>query len=434
MKKALFFLAAAATLFAVSCSKNGGGNNTPSVPASIDANFTNLVKADIVKGEVSKFPVSASADGAQIDLTFYSDNIYIPAGSYTVGTAKGNYEGKFKNADVEAAIKSGAITVALEGEGNYTLTGTLRLDNEAGTILKLNASGTLPYETPTEYYYKLEEQTIDGIKAHVYKIYDLENNPVAEAACTGTEDGTYEISNNTLAHISSDGGTWVYVDGFGTEAYIHGKVTVTTTFGKKSFSFEDNHKVMLANCQLKQDLTPKIVDNGKFTYGFFTVNEVESPVVKGMYEVTMKLFYRLEGDVLGPEFMSVTTLTNGQNWLQTHLKAGFAAPTVPYSVYANYNAEELLAKYDAQLEGRVAPEGASFLFVHGVRTTMGLSDDTGKFVLGNMQPLGSVMALLLAPTDMAYQTIPILSEVCDNGIWDCMGTPAPGTEDLYPVQ
>ena len=217
MKKVLFLFAAAATLFALSSCEDKP--DEPKVPTNIDANFTNLVKGDIVKGDVSKFPVSATADGAQLDLTFYADNIYIPAGSYSVGTASGNYEGKFKNADVDAAIKSGAITVALEGEGNYTMTGTLRLDNEAGTLVKLNATGTLPYETPTEYYYKVEDQTIDGINAHVYKIYDLENRPVAEAACTGTEDGTYEIAKNTLAHISSDGGTWVYVDGYGTEAF-----------------------------------------------------------------------------------------------------------------------------------------------------------------------------------------------------------------------
>lgn len=424
MKKVLFILAAAAAMFAVSCSQKAGGDTTPAAPTNIDAAFTNLVKGDIVKGEVNKFPVSASASDAQLDLTFYSDNVYIPAGSYTVGTAKGNYEGKFKNKDVDAAIKSGAISVAIEGEGNYTLTGTLRLDNEAGTVLKLNATGSLPYETPTEFYYTVEEQTIGGTKANVYKIYDLESNPVAEAACTGAEDGTYEVSAQTLLPVQGSAGTWVNVEGYGIEAYIHGKVTVTTTFGKKTFLFEDNHTVSLANCQLKQDITPNIVDNGPFTWGFYTITEVESPVVRGKYEITMKLFYRLEGDVLGPEFMSITILTNEMGWMKDHQGSGFAAPTVPYSEYANYNAEDAL-KYNEELEGRIAPEGASYLFVHGVRTSMGLTVDTEKFVMGNMQPLGSDIVLLMCPTDMAYQTIPAVNEMCSNGIWDCMGTPAP---------
>ena len=424
MKKVLFILAATAAMFAVSCSQKAEGDPTPAAPTSIEATFTSLVKGDIVKGDVSKFPVSATADDAKIDLTFYADNIYIPAGSYTVGTTKDNYEGTFKNKDVDAAIKSGAITVAIEGEGNYTFTGTLRLDNEAGTIVKLTATGSLPYETPTEFYYTVEEQTIDGTKANVFKIYDLESHPVAEAACTGTEDGTYEIATNTLVPVIGGAGTWVHVDGYGTEAYIHGKVTISTSFGKKTFIFEDNHKVTLANCQLKQDLTPVIVDNGNFSSGYYTVNEVESPVVKGMYEVTMKLFYRNEDGAVGPEFMSITILTNEMGWMQDHQGSGFAAPSVPFSEYYNYNRENAL-EYNDSLDGRVAPEGACYLYVHGVRTSMGLSKDTGKFVLGNMQPYNGVVVLLMCPTDMSYQTIPAVNEVCSNGIWDCMGIPIP---------
>ncbi|MBO4611035.1 MAG: hypothetical protein J5668_02895 [Bacteroidales bacterium] len=412
MKKILLFLSVATALFAiVSCGEKPEDNT---IPAQINGTFTTLVKGEIVTGEVNKLSVSAIADDAELALTFYSDNaMYIPAGKYTIGNAVGNYEGKFKNKSLEANIKSGEINVDIEGEGDYTVTGTLRLSNEAGTILKLNATGRLAYETPTDYYY-----TVKKGQTNVYKIYDLESHIVAQASVIGAEEGTFEVSKNTLA--SGVDGTWVWVDGYGTEAYLHGKVTVSTSFGKKTFKFEDNHEVLLANCELKSDLTPAYEEPDPFIWGFFTYSVVKSPVVKDMYELTAKLFYRLEGDVMGPEFLSTTVLTSDDDLIMHNLGSGLPAEIVDFSAYNGYDA----SKYDTT-SGRIAPSGGTYFNYHGVKTTFGLSAMTGKYMVMNCQldPKTGSYAAIAAPIDMGYQAPANLLEVLDasGGIWSCMG-------------
>ena len=414
MKKILLVLSVATALFAiVSCGEKPEDNT---IPAQINGTFTTLVKGEIVTGEVNKLSVSATADDAELALTFYSDNaMYIPAGKYSVGNAVGNYEGKFKNKSLEANIKSGEINVGIEGEGDYTISGTLRLDNEAGTIFKLNATGRLAYETPTDYYY-----TVNKGQTNVYKIYDLENHPIAQASVIGAEEGTFEVSQNTLA--SGVEGTWVWVDGYGTEAYLHGKVTVSTSFGKKTFKFEDNHTVMLANCELKSSITPAYEEPAPFIWGFFTYSVVKSPVVKDMYELTAKLFYRLEGDVMGPEFLSTTVLTSDDDLLMHNLSSGLPSAIVDFATYTGYN-EETAAAYEST-QGRIAPNGGTFFNYHGVKTTFGLSAITGKYMVMNCAPdeYGGYGAIA-APIDMGYQAPANLLEVLDQsgGIWSCMG-------------
>lgn len=417
MKKLLYFFAAAAALFAIaSCGDKP--EPAPEVPTQIEATFTNLVKGDIVSGEINKLPVSASENGVELELTFYTDKIYIPTGSFTVGNAAGNYEGKIKTAAVEATIKSGAINVAMEGDGNYTLSGTLRLDNELGTLVKLNATGNLQYEIPTEYYYTLEK----GANANVYKIFDLENHPIAVAAVVGAEEGTFEVAKETLVPASGDNGTWVNVPEYGIEAYLHGKVTVSTSFGKKTFVFEDNHKVSLANCEFKSSITPKYEDPGLFSWGFFTYSTVKSPVVKDMYELTIKLFYRIpganEGDpaTVGPEFLSTTILTADEDLIATHLAQGVPSTITTYAEYANYVATDTF-------EGRIAPDGASFFFSHGVKTAFKPSAESGKFMVLNCQEMApGYFAIVCAPIDMTYAGPEELLAVLVNGdIYSCMG-------------
>ena len=420
MKKLFFFLVtAAALLTAASCAQKANTDNTPSVPAQIEANFTNLAKDNFVAGNPNHINLSASQDGAQLTLVFHTDKIYLPTGKFTLGEANGNYEGKFKNNVVDASIKSGEISVAMAGDGDYTLTGTLRLDNEAGTVLKLNASGNIVFDIPTEYYYTIEkDKTVGGAKANVFKIYDLQNHPIAEAAVVGAEEGEFTVADNTLVPAVADGGTWVYVENYGTEAYLHGKVTVSSSFGKKTFKFEDNHTVTLANCELKSSITPAYEDPGLFSWGFFTYNVVKSPVLKDMYEATVKLFYRLEGDVVGPEFLSTTIITSDDDLLMHNLGGGLPSFIVDYSDYIGYKAESF-----EMSSGRIAPQGASFFFDKGVKTTFGISMETGYFMVMNCQDMGGVYAIVCAPINQAYEgPANLLAVLKDANIYSAMGT------------
>ena len=422
MKKVFFyFIATALALLAVSsCKEKEPEVVVPEVPAQVEVNVNNLVKDDIIEGELNKLPVSATSGDIVVKLNFYTDKVYLPTGSYTIGTGNNNYEGVIKTKDVDAAIKSGTINVAMEGDGEYTISGTLRLDNEVGTVAKLNATGTLMYEIETEFYYTVEKgKSVGGYTANVYKIFDLANHPIAEAAVVGAEEGTFEVSKNTLVPINADGGTWVWVDDYGTEAYLHGKVTVSSSFGKKTFKFEDNHTLTFANCELKSSITPAYVDAGPFTWGFYTYSVVKSPVVKDAYEATIKLFYRLEGDAWGPEFMSTTIITDDDDFLMHNIGAGLPSPVVPYADYASFTAEGATSTFGFP---RLAPQGASFYFIKGERKTVGLSADTGKYMVVNCGPVAEgIYAIVLAPIDMTYTGPDDLMEVLGYNIYNAMG-------------
>ncbi len=390
MKKLLFFFASAAALFAfVSCDEKT--DDTPEVPAQIEVTLTNLVKGDIVEGEINKLPVSASADGVELELTFYTDKVYLPAGTFTVGTAVGNYEGKVKAKNVEAAIKSGTITVADDGNDGYTLTGTLRLNNEAGTLAKLNATGTLAYELPTEYYYTLEK----GSDANVYKIFDLENHQLASAAVVGAEEGTFDVLEGKALPGEANGGTWTWIDGFGTEIYLHGKVTVSTSHGKKVLKFEDNHTRIFNNCELKADITPALIksDNAEeniFSYGVLAFNSVASPVVAEKTEVTFKLFF-----ADGREFLSFVVVAD--EGFPELGGGGSPSKIISYADYKAYDA----TKYEGT-KGRIVPVGTAFYVANGVKTEVGLSDDTGFFALINYAERNGVYGCVTTFLDASY--------------------------------
>ena len=413
-------ISAAALVAFAACEPKPEVPDEPEVPASIDATFNTLFKGDIVKGDVNTFPVSAKSSSEDLTLSFYADKIYLPAGTYAVGEGNGNFKGHYKNDVVDNDIKSGSITVDISGDGDYTLSGTLRLDNEVGTILKLNAAGTLAYEIPTEYYYTIAKgQSVGSYTANVYKIYDLGCHQIAEVAVVGEEVGEFSLIAKNLVPAVADGGTWVYVDGYGTESYLHGKVTISSSFGKKTFHFEDIHDVILANCELKPDLTPVYEDAGPFTWGFYTYSVVKSPIVNGAYEATLKLFYRLEGDAWGPEFLSTTIITDDDDFLMHNLAAGLPSAIVSYEDYASFTPEFATSTY---YYPRLAPQGASFYFVNGKKVTCGLSAETGKFMVVNCQAVAEgIYAIVLAPIDMAYAGPDDLMTVLAGNIYNAMG-------------
>ena len=377
MKKFLYFFATAAALLAfASCGEDPTGDPTPEVPAQIEVTLTNLVKGDIVAGEINKLPVTASADGVELELTFYTDKIYLPAGSYSIGQAVGNYEGKVKTKEVEAAIKSGSITVAEDGNDGYTLTGTLRLDNEVGTLAKLSATGTLVYEFPTEYYYTV----VTEADTTTYKIFDLECHQLASAAVRSAEDGTFDVLKGEALPGAPDAGTWVWIDDFGTEIYLHGKVSISTTHGRKIFKFEDNHKRTFSNCELKSSITPVLIKGATAEDDLFSaifkadsaiakVTSVPSPVVEGMYEVTAKLFWPD-----GREYISFVILTEVENFPFNEQKSN-PSRIVVYDDYKNYDKETAATTY-AGTKGRISPVGTCFFVASGVKTAVPTFDES----------------------------------------------------------
>ena len=374
MKKLFYFLATAVALFAISSCEEKPEDNTPTIPEQIEVTLTNLVKGDVETGDVNKLPVSASADGVELQLTFYSDKVYLAAGTYTVGTAAGNYEGKIKAKDVElASIKSGSITVADDGNDGYTLTGTLRLNNEVETIAKLNATGTLAYELPTEYYYTVTK----GSGSNVYKVYDLQSHQIAAAEVVGAEEGAFDVAEGKLVPGNVNDGTWVWIDGFGTEVYLHGKVTVSTSHGKKVFKFEGNHERTFSNCELKADLTPVPIRGATeaddmFSMSIVKFSVVASPVVENMFEVTAKLFW-----ADGREFLTMTVLTSNETFPFSD-QGGKPSRIVTYDEYKAYD-----ASLYSSTGGRIAPVGTCFYMVNGVKTGVDVSAVSGLFALIN---------------------------------------------------
>ncbi len=390
MKKAFYFLATAAALFAVSaCGEKPEA--TIEVPSQIDVNVTTLVKGDVVTGEVNTLPVSATADDVTLELTFYSDKTYLAAGTYTVGTAAGNYQGQIKTKAVEAAFRSGTVTVADDGNDGYTLTGNLLLDNEAGTLVKLNATGTLVYELATEYYYTYET----GTDANVYKIFDLENHQLAAAAVVGAEEGTFDVVEGKALPGTADGGTWVWIDGFGTEVYLHGKVTVSTSHGKKVFKFEDNHTRTFANCELKNGLTPVLIKSDEdelniYSTGILTIDKVPSPVVNGKTEVTFKLFFRD-----GREFLSAVVLAD-EDFPVINSRSK-PCTIVSYGDYKTYDETAYTST-----EGRIVPDGAFFFVANGVKYNVGATSDSNFALVINYAQKGDDIGSVVCPMSSVY--------------------------------
>lgn len=312
-------LAWTALSLAVSC---GGKIEEPSsgIPAVVQAAFTSLEKSATVPGAVNTLPVSATtADGLALSLDFHSGRTYLPAGTYTVGTADGQYTGRVRSSLVEGNIVGGMLTVAVEGEDNYTISGTVRLDNAEATAVKIRAAGSLVYEFAAEYYYTVSKgETANGIKADVYRVFLLdEPYQMAEFAVVGAETGTFTVSGTgaagTAVYGTAEAGSWVYEDGIGWHNLQHGTVTISDVRGKKTFQVDDTYSATFANCEKKDAMTPKRRSgDDSWTPGNNWVEKsltsklfiVESPVAKGMYEYMARIYFPD-----GREFMSCTFLT-----------------------------------------------------------------------------------------------------------------------------
>ena len=307
----LFLLSAAAMLSIAACGDDNKGGDDP-IPSLLEVTFNSLVKGDITTGELNVLPVTAtSADGDVLELTFYTDKIYLPAGTYDFGNASGNYTGHFKGHKLDLDVESGNVVVAVEGDENYTLTGTIRLNNEQGTAIKISATGKLVYEFPTEYYYTVDKNVKKGeITANVYKVYSMEGaKQLAEFAVRG-EEGTFEVKDSgadgTAIIGVANGGTWLWRDNYGTYPLLHGKIAISKSHGRLNFAVDDIQDVSFNNCELKADIVPASRKGDDSLTGLTAIfyNE-ESPAVSGRYELTAKLYF-----ADGREFMAVTLFTS----------------------------------------------------------------------------------------------------------------------------
>ena len=226
------------------------------------------------------------------------------------------------------------LTVSLEGEEDYSINGTVRLADEAGTAVKIRSNGKMVYEFPTEYYYTVTKNaTVNGFTADVYKVYDIASSiQLAEVSVAGGEAGEFPIAGTgaagTAIYGSPNAGSWLFIPGYGTHIMIHGSVSISQSHGKKNFVFNDTNSGAFNNCELKQDVVPALpASNNDRSFMLAKFFSVESPLVEGMYELTVKVYY-----TDGTEFLSFTDLTATPNPALEKIAAAGQTGGMAYSV------------------------------------------------------------------------------------------------------
>lgn len=331
-------IAALASVFALASCQNK--EEEPVIPATLSTEFTNLEKVSTdTKDGITTIVLKASTAEASIDITVLSPKVYLEAGSYTVGKASGNYSAHYKDKLVDCDVVSGGLTVAVDADENYTLTGALKLSNEQGTILKLTAKGKIEFPAPAEWVYT--KTTEDG--ATVYSIYTIgEVNELVAMATVFGETGEFAVSaaakDKGTAKIgnSAVSGTFISEPAYGYFMQLSGKVTVTPVKDKMQFVFDGNRDVTYNNCELiakanvvtKKSPTEPDANGAKFTYKYFSV---PSELVEGAIEFTAKVYYAADNS----EFISMTSLrSNDTFWKGEGQGKGHGTMVYPMAYYS----------------------------------------------------------------------------------------------------
>lgn len=423
MKKILYFaLAASASLILASCS-DGSQPETPGYNV-IEANYSSLTKGQETGEAVVTVPVTASSEVGTLNLDFYSNIPFLSPGAYTVGEGLGRFNGHFKDNSVDADINNGMLTVTLDGVKNFAISGTVRLKDAEGTIVKIRAQGVLEYDIPTNYYYTQEVGTAKGIPALVYKLYDKATSvQVAQLAVVGEGEGDYTISATgeagTAVYGSANEGCWFVDPAYGTYVMLHGGVSVSSTFPDRlDFSFTDKFNytespvVAFNYCERKQDIVPADpVSSNDVSFMMGRFYSIESPVYPGMYELTVKVSF-----TAGDEFLTFTGISDTPNPLLEPLSkdgdstGGVAFMPVSYADYLSKTADSKSA---------IAP--ACFYYWGGKKYEIPFAE--GFAMVANLQMVQGIVAGLLAPTTMAYSLPePLESELAALGmsIWNLM--------------
>jgi len=423
MKKFLYFvLAASAGLLLASCKEKTSPEEA--VYTVVEATYTDLVKGTVQEGDVVTVPVSATSGDGSLALNFFTEIPFLSPGSYTIGQGVGNYNGHFKNASVDADIDTGLISVTLDGVDKFTISGTVRLKDAVGTIVKIRANGVIEYDIPTNFYYTEEDGKTAGIDAHIYKIYNKATSvQVAQLAVASSAEGSYAISpeagDGKAVYGSANDGCWFFDASYGTYVMLHGGVTVGSTFpGRKDFyftdkfSFTDKENVEFIYCEKKEDIVPALpVSSGDVSFMMGKFYSIESPVIPGKYELTIKINY-----TAGDEFLAFTGITDTPNPLLEVLKndgdgtGGVAFMPVSYLDYL---------KKDAGNKSAIAP--ACFYVWDGKKYAIPFEE--GFAMVANLQKARGIVAGLFAPTNMSYALPePLQSGLAAKGmsIWNLM--------------
>ena len=312
MKKIGLLTLAAALFVLASCNPKPV---EPVIPDSIEVELANLSKGDIVSGTVNTLPVTAEGSGTVINLSFFTDKIYLTSGTYGYGQDAGKFTGHYKDEQLDLDIKSGSVVVTLDGDEDYSINGTVRLDNEIETLVQFKVKGKMMYEFPTEFYYTYEANAkVGNLTANVYKIFDMNTSvQLAEVAVCGKEEGEFDIASTGAAGTAVYGGAvgcwfWEEEDGYGRYPLFHGKVTVNKSHGKLNFVLNDLHSATFNNCELK-DVKP-VLRTGTDSFEGLTAKfyVVESPVISGRSEITTKIYY-----ADGREFLCATAVATTTN-------------------------------------------------------------------------------------------------------------------------
>ena len=424
MKKLIYFaLAASASLILASCHDG----SQPEMPGYnvIEANYSSLTRGQETGEAVVTVPVSASSDAGTLDLNFFSNIPFLSPGAYTVGDGLSHFNGHFKSNTVEGDINNGMLTVTLDGVKNFAISGTVRLKDAEGTIVKIRAKGELEYDIPTNYYYTEEAGSSNGIPALIYKLYDKASSvQIAQLAVVGTGEGDYQISPTgeagTAVYGSVNQGCWFYDASYGTYLMIHGGVSVSSTFPDRlnfsftdKFNFTENATVDFNYCEKKQDIVPATpVSSGDMSFMMLHFYSIPSPVVDGMYELTIKMNF-----TAGDEFLSFTGLADTPNPILEPLQkegdstGGVAFMPVSYADYLSGTASSKSA---------IIP--TCYYVWEGVKYDIPF--DQGYAMVLNAQRIQGIVAGLFAPTNMSYSLPePLLSGMAAKGlsIWNLMG-------------
>ena len=422
MKKLLYFvLAATAGLLLASCKEKNAPEEV--VYTVVEATYTDLVKGAVQEGDIVTVPVSATSGDGSLALNFFTEIPFLSPGTYTIGQGVGKYNGHFKNSSVDADIDTGLINVVLEGVDHFKISGTVRLKDDIGTIVKIRANGVIEYDIPTNFYYTEEDGKTNGVDAHIYKIYNKTTSvQVAQLAVAGSAEGSYTISpeagDGKAVYGSANDGCWFFDATYGTYVMLHGGVTVGSTFPGRmdfyftdKFNFTDKETVDFIYCEKKEDIVPALpVSSGDVSFMMGSFYSIESPVIPGKYEMTVKINY-----TAGDEFLSFTGITDTPNPLLEKVKAegttgGYAFMPVSYLSYL---------KQEADSDSALAP--ACFYVWEGRKYAIPFEE--GFAMVANLQSAGGAIAGLLAPTTMAYALPePLQSGLAAKGmsIWNLM--------------
>lgn len=391
MKKffAISLVALAGILSFASCDPE---EKTPAIPAVIETEFSNLAKVSVQTTDgISTIKVNASTDKAAVEFTFTSDKVYLGNGNYVEGTEKGNFTAHYKDELVDNDAVSGVLVVSSDVNDNYTIEGTIRLDNKEGTAVKIKATGKMEFELPAEYNYTVKKEGNN----FVYDIYTLgpENVLLAKATVCGSETGEFTVAGTGEAGTAMYGraaqsGCFITIGQDGYFMQLSGSVKITAKAGKLTFAFNgpQDRDAIYNNCEKVESVNVPSPTHPFVAYGVsIKYFGVESEIVPGAYEFTAKTFLPD-----GAEFITITALTSSLDfWRGEGQHQGWGFMTYGYNYY--------LAAGDAGLVGKLGIQPASYYILDNVPHEV----PEGYFlVINDQSESGSVT--IAAPIDDKY--------------------------------